>query len=125
MGQRMNWRPRIQRYPLRIKVLLTLVGAAVLLLGVSTHLSFRYWKTEAVAAAEQQALLAAASARTAVESGLQSGRTENARRALQQLRAQEPVLGVRVYARDGSVLISPDQGEEGRRPHRHLDAGAP
>jgi signal transduction histidine kinase len=112
----MNWRPRIQRYPLRIKVLLTLVGAAVLLLGVSTHLSFSYWKTEAVAAAEQQALLAAASARTAVESGLQSGRTESARRALQQLRAQEPVVAVRVYARDGSILISPDQVEEGRRP---------
>jgi signal transduction histidine kinase len=112
----MNWRPRIQRYPLRIKVLLTLIGAAVLVLGVSTHLSFSYWKSEAVAAAEQQALLAAASARTAVESGLQSGRTEYARRALQQLRAHEPVLGVRVYARDGSVLISPDEGDEGRRP---------
>jgi hypothetical protein len=76
-----------------MKVLITLLvgGTAVALLGISTHLSFRYWRTEAVAAAEQQALLAAASARTAVESGLQSGRTEYARRALQQLLRHEPV----------------------------------
>ncbi|HSJ07791.1 MAG TPA: HAMP domain-containing sensor histidine kinase [Longimicrobiales bacterium] len=112
----MNWRLRVQRYTLRTKVLVTIVGAAVALLGISTHLSFRYWRTEAVAAAEQQALLAAASARTAVESGLQSGRTEYARRALQQLLRHEPVVGVRVYATDGSVLIAPDVTEEGRRP---------
>jgi signal transduction histidine kinase len=105
----------LRRLPLRVKVMLTLMGAAVVLLGLATHLSFTYWKAEAVAAAEQQALLAAASARTAVESGLQAGRTENARRALQQLRAHEPVVGVRVYARDGTVMISPDEGEEGRR----------
>jgi signal transduction histidine kinase len=111
----MNWRLPVQRLPLRTKVLMTLIGAAVVLLGISTHLSFRYWKSEAVAAAEQQALLAAASARTAVESALQSGRTEYARRALHQLRNHEPVVAVRVYARDGSVLISPDEGEEGRR----------
>jgi signal transduction histidine kinase len=105
----------VRRLPLRVKVVLTLVGAAVVLLGLATHLSFRYWRTESVAAAEQQALLAAASARTAVESGLQQGRLEYARRALQELRAHEPVLGVRVYARDGSILISPDETEEGRR----------
>jgi signal transduction histidine kinase len=112
----MRRRLGLQRYPLRVKVLITLVGAAVALLGIATHLSFRYWKAEAVAAAEQQALLAASSARTAVESGLQSGRMEYARRALQQLLSHDPVIAVRVYARDGSVLISPDAAEEGRRP---------
>lgn len=112
----MSWRLALQRYPLRVKVLITLVGAAVVVLGIATHLSFRYWRSEAVAAAEQQALLAAASGRTAVESGLQSGRTEYARRALRQLLAHEPVLSVRVYARDGSILISADETEEGRRP---------
>jgi two-component system, NtrC family, sensor kinase len=111
----MTWRLRVQRYPLRVKVLLTLVGAAVVVLGVSTQLSFRYWKAEAVAVAEQQALLAAASARTAVESGLQSGRIEYARRALHQLRVHEPVIAVRVYGRDGSILVSPDETEEGQR----------
>lgn len=111
----MSWRLRVQRYPLRAKLLITLIGGVVALLGISTHLSFRYWKAESVAAAEQQALLAAASARTAVESGLQAGRTEYARRALQQLLKHGPVVGARVYGRDGSVLISPDQSEEGTR----------
>jgi signal transduction histidine kinase len=112
----MNWRIRVQRYTLRSKVLITLVGTGVALLGISTHLSFRYWKSEAVAAAEQQALLAAGSARSAVESGLQTGRQEYARRALRQLRTHAPVTAVRVYARDGSVLLSADPSEEGSRP---------
>jgi signal transduction histidine kinase len=112
----MEWTGRVRRYPLRAKVLITLVGAGVALLGVSTHLSFRYWKAEAVAAAEQQALLAAASARTAVEAGLQSGRQEQARRALRQLVAHAPVQAVRVYDRDGSIMISANPADEGHRP---------
>jgi signal transduction histidine kinase len=112
----MNWRPGLQRYPLRAKVLMTLIGAGLALLGISTHLSFRYWKSEAVAAAEQQALLAASSARSAVESGLQAGRQEYARRAAQRILSHAPVTAVRIYSRDGSVLISGNQAEEGTRP---------
>jgi signal transduction histidine kinase len=112
----MGWTGRVERYPLRAKVLITLVGAGLALLGISTHLSFRYWKAEAVTAAEQQALLAAAAARTAVEAGLQSGRQEQARRALRQLVEHAPVRAVRVYARDGSILISADPADEGLRP---------
>jgi signal transduction histidine kinase len=112
----MSWRIRIQRYSLRAKVLITLIGAGVALLGITTHLSFRYWKTEAVAAAEQQALLAAASARSAVEAGLQSGRLEQARRALRQLGEHGPVQSVRVFGADGAVLIAADPSMEGDRP---------
>jgi signal transduction histidine kinase len=112
----MSWAGRFRRYPLRAKVLITLVGAGVALLGLTTRLSFQYWRTEAVAAAEQQALLAAASARTAVEAGLRSGRQEQARRALQQLVGHAPVLGVRVYGSDGAILISPNGVGEGERP---------
>ncbi|HSJ26046.1 MAG TPA: HAMP domain-containing sensor histidine kinase [Longimicrobiales bacterium] len=97
-------------------MLITVIGAAVALLGISTHLSFRYWKAEVVATAEQQALLAASSVRSAVESGLQSGRQEQARRALRQLVDHPPVQHVRVYGGDGSILISTDLAEEGRRP---------
>jgi signal transduction histidine kinase len=113
-----NWKVRVQAYPLRAKVLITLVGAGLALLGISTHLSFRYWKAEAVAAAEQQALLAAASARTAVEAGLQAGRSDQARRALRRLHAQAPITAARVYTADGSIIISAENGEEGRRPDR-------
>ncbi|CAN5697296.1 ATP-binding protein [soil metagenome] len=112
----MSWGGRVRRYPLRAKVLITLIGAGVALLGITTHLSFRYWRTEAVAAAEQQALLAAASARTAVEAGLRSGRQEQARRALRQLFGHAPVLAIRVYDGDGAVLISAVAAEEGQRP---------
>jgi signal transduction histidine kinase len=111
----MGWTATLKRYPLRIKMLVTLIGAAVALLGASTHFSFRYWKSEAVATAEQQALLVAGSARSAVEAGLQSGRQEQARRALRQIVTHEPVLHARVYGADGVVLISPDISEEGRR----------
>jgi signal transduction histidine kinase len=112
----MSWKLRIQRYSLRAKVLITLVGAAVALLGITTHLSFRYWKTEVVAAAEQQALLAAASARSGVEAGLQAGRHDQARRALVQLSRHAPVRGARVYGADGAVLIAADPAAEGERP---------
>jgi signal transduction histidine kinase len=114
----MGWTATLSKYPLRVKVLITLIGAAVALLGVSTHLSFRYWQSEAVAAAEQQALLAATSVRGAVEAGLQSGRQEQARRALRQLVEHAPIRHVRVYGSDGTILISPDMTEEGRRPAR-------
>jgi signal transduction histidine kinase len=111
----MSWNERVGRYPLRVKVLITLVGASAALLGGSMHLSFRYWKAEVVVAAEQQALLAAASARAAVEAGMQTGRQEQARRALRRLTAHAPVVAARVYAADGAVLISFDPLEEGRR----------
>lgn len=111
-GRGMGWRGGLKRLPLRTKVLITLIGAGVTLLGISTHLSFRYWKKEAVAAAEQQALLAAASARAAVESALQSGRHDQARRALRRLMQHEPVRAAVVYSADGAVLLS-GNGEHG------------
>lgn len=112
----MGWTATLKRYPLRVKVLITMIGAGVALLGLSTHLSFRYWKSEAVATAEQQALLVAASARTAVETGLQTGRQEQARRALLQIAGHGPVGAVRVYGADGAVLLSSHSPDEGRRP---------
>jgi signal transduction histidine kinase len=96
----------LKAFPLRTKVLITLIGAAVMLLGISTHLSFRYWKKEAVATAQQQALLAAASARAAVESALQSGQQDQARRVLRRLMEHAPVRAAVVYGTDGSVLIT-------------------
>jgi signal transduction histidine kinase len=111
----MGWITTLKRYPLRIKVLITLVGAGIALLGLSTHLSFRYWKSEAVATAEQQALLAASAARAAVEAGFQTGRREQARRSLNQVAGHGPVLAVRVFGNDGSIILSSQPAEEGRR----------
>ena len=52
----MSWAIRLRRQPLRTKLWITLVGAGIAMLGLSTYLSFRYWKNEALAATEQQAL---------------------------------------------------------------------
>ena len=65
---------RVRDLPLRTKIVMTLVGAAMILLGLSSYLSFRYWKQEALEAAGQEALLGASSARASVETALVYGR---------------------------------------------------
>lgn len=111
----MSWAIRLRRLPLRTKLWITLVGAGIALLGLSTYLSFGYWKTEALAATEQQALLAAGSARTAVEAGLRYGERQQARRALKELSRASAVTGARVYAARGEILLSTIAGEESTR----------
>ena len=111
----MSWAIRLRRLPLRTKLLLTLAGAGIALLGLSTYLSFRYWKTEALAATEQQALLAAGSSRAAVEAGLRYGERQQARRALKELTRETAVTAARVFGTDGEVLLSTNAAEEGER----------
>jgi len=111
----MTWAIRLRRQPLRTKLWITLVGAGIAMLGLSTYLSFRYWKNEALAATEQQALLAAGSARPAVEGGLRHGERQQARRALKDLLESAGVAGARVYGASGVVLVSAQSGEEGSR----------
>ncbi|HEX9109525.1 MAG TPA: ATP-binding protein [Longimicrobiales bacterium] len=106
---------RLRDLPLRTKLVITAIGATMLLLSVATYVSFSYWKDEAVRAAGQQALLGAASARAAVESALVYGQGDQARANLKRLRASGSVLWARVYAPDGTVLFSSDGYEEGRR----------
>lgn len=111
----MSWAIRLRRQTLRTKLWITLVGAAIAMLGLSTYLSFRYWKHEALGATEQQALLAAGAARPAVESGLRYGERQRARRALKELQESAGVTGARVYGANGVVLVSAESPEEGRR----------
>jgi len=94
---------------------MTLVGAAMILLGLSSYLSFRYWKQEALQAAGQEALLGASSARAAVESALVYGHQEQVRANLKRLAESAHVREVRVFAPDGTIVFSPDASEEGRR----------
>jgi len=104
--------------PLRTKVAVTVVGAAVTLLILSTNLSLRYWREEALAAAEQQALLTARLARAGVESALIHGERAQARRNLTKLKAETSggsVVAARLYGEDGTIVLSAEPGEEGRR----------
>lgn len=110
----MGWRSTVRSLPLRGKLALTLAGTTVILVGVATILSFRYWEAEALRAAEGQALLAAAATRASIESALRTGSEGVLRRHLLELLEEGPTASVRVYDRDGRILYSADPEEEGR-----------
>jgi signal transduction histidine kinase len=110
-----RWIVRLRALPLRTKLVITLVGGALALLGVSTHVSFRYWKQEALVVAEQQALLAAGAVRGPVEASLLAGQPAQARRNLRQLVDKGVIEQARVFAPDGIILVSHEASEEGRR----------
>ena len=94
----MNWLPDLHSLPLRTKVTVTLAGTVVILVGVATALSFRYWEDEAIRAAEQQALLAAAATRSTLESSLHLGSEGALRRHLLELLQQGPTQAARGYS---------------------------
>jgi signal transduction histidine kinase len=112
----MGWLRTLRAQSLRTKLIITAVGTAVLVFAVISSLTFGYWRQESVSAAEQQALLAAASVRSAVETGLTAGDPGRARRALQELVQLESIVGARVYGLNGVILVSNDRAEEGSRP---------
>ncbi len=109
----MGWVQRLKSQPLRVKLIITAVGTAVMVFGVASSLTFRYWRQESEAAAGQQALLAAASVRSSLESSLTSGRTGQARSALRELAELASITGARVYGTDGTILVSTNRAEEG------------
>jgi len=111
----MSWTRRIRTLPLRRKVLVTVAGAAAILLGVTTYLSFGYWHAESIAAAEAQALFAASAVHVPVEQALRAGRTEDARRVLRRLTTSSGVTGARVYGTGGLIVASATSSEEGQR----------
>jgi signal transduction histidine kinase len=111
----MRWIRRLREQPLRTKLLITAIGTAVLVLGVASWLTLRYWRQESEAAASQQALLAAASVRSSVESALTSRQPAQARGALDELVELASITGARVYGPDGTVVVSTDPTEEGNR----------
>jgi signal transduction histidine kinase len=110
-----RWLMRLRALPLRAKLMITVVGGALALLGATTHVSFRYWKQEALTVAEQQALLAAGAVRGPVEAALIAGQPLQARRNLRQLVDKGVIGNARVFAPDGTVLLSSIAAEEGQR----------
>jgi len=111
----MSWVRRVRSLPVRGKLLLTVLGAVIVALGTSTYLSYRYWENEALAQAQRDALLAAASTQASIESAIRLGRRAPAQQALARLRADGHVTAARVYGPDGTVLLSADPMEEGIR----------
>jgi len=111
----MVWIGALKSQPLRTKLVVTAVGTAIAVAGAFTYLSFRYWRQETVAVAEQQALLAAASVRSAVESAITAGEPTRARRALRELVVRASVTTARVYGPDRAIVVSSEPSEEGLR----------
>lgn len=106
---------RLRSLPLRSKLILTLVGGAAVVLGAATHFSFRYWERESLDAARVQALLAARSSRSTVETGYRVGSVASIDRHLIELRGQPSTVAARIYDRDGHVVHSAEPSEVGRR----------
>ena len=102
----MSWSTQLHALSLKTKLAITVIGAAFAVLGASTYLSFAYWKDEAAAVAEQQALFAAASARLSIETALNRGDRAAAERALQKLVGSSAVHGARVYDKDNRIIVS-------------------
>lgn len=105
--------PRVQSLPLRAKVILTLAVASVVLVGIATTLSFRYWEEEALKTAEQQALLAALHTRSTLESALRVGSEGALRRHLLELVEEGATEVARVYDGRGRIVYSAQPAEEG------------
>lgn len=109
----MSWKLQLKSLPLKTKLAITVIGAGIAVLGLSTYFSFQYWQEEARAVAEQQALLAAVSTRTSLETALNRGSDAAAQRTLEQLLRNPAVRSARIYGPDGRILLSARPDEVG------------
>jgi signal transduction histidine kinase len=106
---------------IRAKVLWTALGALLVVLGVATTLSLRYWEREQLALTGDHALMAVAAAQGPVEAALAHGQVGQVREELRRLIARPPAQGWRLVGPDGTVLLGSDPAEVGRvRPGRPL-----
>ena len=106
---------------IRAKVLWTALGALLVVLGVATTLSLRYWEKEQLALTGDHALMAVAAAQGPVEAALARGQVGQVREELRRLVARPPAKGYRLVGPNGMVLLASDHSEENRvRPGRPL-----
>jgi len=102
---------------IRAKVLVTALGALLVVLGVATSLSLRYWEKEQFSLTSEHALMAVAAAKEPVEAALAHGQVGIIRDELESLISRPPAEGYRIVSSDGRVLLSSRRGEETlRRP---------
>ncbi|HWO89021.1 MAG TPA: histidine kinase dimerization/phospho-acceptor domain-containing protein, partial [Gemmatimonadales bacterium] len=112
---------RLRDLSIRAKILVTALGALLILLGVGALISFRYWESEQFALTAEHALMAARAVRPAVEGAIAHGQVSWARELLERMVARPPAQSFRVVRFDGTVLLSSRREEEGRpRPGQPL-----
>ena len=104
---------RLRDLSIQAKVLVTALGALLVVLGVATTASLRYWEKEQFALTSDHALMAVAAAREPVEAALAHGQVGIIRDELQAMIAHPPAVGYRIVSAEGRVLLSSTRGEEG------------
>ena len=105
---------RLHDLSIRAKVLVTALGALLVVLGVATTASLRYWEKEQFALTGDHALMAVAAAKEPVEAGLAHGQVGIIREELQAMISHPPAVGYRIVSAEGLVLLSSVRGEEGK-----------
>ena len=106
---------RLRDLSIQSKVLVTALGALLVVLGIATSLSLRYWEREQFALTSEHALMAVAAAKEPVETALAHGQVGLIRDELQAMIAHPPAVGYRIVSAEGLVLLSSLRGEEGQR----------
>jgi signal transduction histidine kinase len=100
---------------IRAKVAITIFGALLVVLGVASAFSLRYWGQEQFALTSEHALMMAGTARNPIEAAIAHGQAGWAREQLESLGSKTPFDGFRIVGRDGKVLMSSRPEEEGVR----------
>ncbi len=105
---------RLRDLSIRSKVLVTALGALLVVLGVATTASLRYWEKAQFALTSDHALMAVAAAKEPVETALAHGEVGIIRDELQAMISHPPAVGYRIVSAQGLVLLSSVRAEEGR-----------
>ncbi len=105
---------RLRDLSIRSKLLVTVLGALLVVLGVATTASLRYWEREQFALTSDHALMAVAAAKEPVEAALAHGQVGIIRDELKVMVARPPAQGYRIVSPQGMVLLSSVRAEEGR-----------
>jgi signal transduction histidine kinase len=100
---------------IRAKVAITILGALLVVLGVATTFSLRYWEQEQFSLTNEHALMMAGTARSSVEAALAHGQAGWVREQLDTMGTRAPFEGFRIVGGDGQILVSSRAEEEGRR----------
>jgi signal transduction histidine kinase len=98
---------------IRAKVAITILGALLVVLGVATMFSLRYWEQEQFALTDEHALMMAGAARSGVEAALAHGEAGWIRGQLDTMGTRAPFDGYRVVGPDGRIVLSSRTAEEG------------
>ncbi|MEK7667570.1 MAG: ATP-binding protein [Gemmatimonadota bacterium] len=105
----------LRELSIRAKVAITILGALLVVLGVASTMSLRYWEQEQFALTSEHALIMAGSARNPIQAAIAHGQARWAREQLEALASKTPFEGFRIVGRDGTVLMSSRPEEEGQR----------